>query len=278
MSIKIEDRPQTLTQGEIENFLQAAGTAGLRASTLRRYRSDLVALQHYLGAGACIRSGTLLQWVADMHAQGYAPRSIVARVLTVNRFLQYADRPDLCQEPPHYAPRPEPSLSWPEYQKLLATAQAQGREREALLMRVFVETGIQTKTLEQITAASLAAGYFITPEAKDVVRYPKDLRRALARYAAQNGIQSGPVFLSRGNKPASRSNICTSLQRIARSAGIEPEKANPRCLQRLYGRTITQPVAAETRAVAATVTRRTGAGLAAAVPNTGQQAQAAADA
>ena len=207
MSIKIEDRPQTLTQGEIENFLQAAGTAGLRASTLRRYRSDLVALQHYLGAGACIRSGTLLQWVADMHAQGYAPRSIVARVLTVNRFLQYADRPDLCQEPPHYAPRPEPSLSWPEYQTLLATAQAQGREREALLMRVFVETGIPTKTLEQITAASLAAGYFITPEAKDVVRYPKDLRRALARYAAQNGIQSGPVFLSRGNKPASRSNM-----------------------------------------------------------------------
>lgn len=100
MSMTIEEAAPHLTDRAIEDFLQDVGTTGVGATTVKRYRSDLIALQRYLGPDANIHSGTLLEWAADMHSQGYAPRSITARVLTANRFLLYVHRPDLCREPP----------------------------------------------------------------------------------------------------------------------------------------------------------------------------------
>lgn len=250
MSITIQDRPQALTGQAIEGFLQTVGAAGAGAGTVKRYRSDLIALQRYLGPGANIHNDTLQHWVADMRHQGYAPRSICARLLTANRFLDYANRPDLCQAPPRYTLKPEPNLTWAEYQSIQATARLQGCLRESLLMRIFVETGIATREIEKITAEAVAAGYFRTDNG--VICFSRELKNGLNEYVRQKGILSGPVFLTRGNRPADRENIRLGIQRIARDAGLDPEKATPRSLQRLHGRYKSPPVAAEQRTVAAT--------------------------
>lgn len=267
MSIKTQDRPQALTGQAIEGFLQAVGISGAGASTIKRYRNDLVALQRYLGPDASIHNDTLQHWASEMHDWGYAPRSINARLLTANRFLDYTNRPDLCQAPPQYSLKPEPSLTWTEYKAMLATARLQGCLRESLLMRIFVETGITTREVENITAEAVAAGYFRTDNG--VICFSRALKNGLNEYVRQRGIQSGPVFLTRGNRPADRENIRLGIQRIARDTGLDQEKATPRSLQRLHNRYKSPPVAAE---------RRTAAAAACVRLDTGQQAQANADA
>jgi len=232
MSMTIEDSAPHLTDRAIEDFLQDVGTTGVGAATVKRYRSDLIALQRYLGPDADIHSGTLLEWAADMHSQGYAPRSITARVLTANRFLLYVHRPDLCREPPQYATKPEPSLTWAEYQSMLAMARLQGRLREILFMQIFVETGITTQALQQVTAESIAAGCFTV--VSDVIRFSPELQIGLEHYIKQNEIQAGPVFVTRGNKPADRDNIRIGIQLIARDSGLDQAKATPRSLQKLH--------------------------------------------
>lgn len=199
---------------------------------MKRYRGDLVALQRYLGPDANIHNGTLLHWVVDMRDQGYAPRSINARLLTANRFLEYTNRPDLCQTPPQYTVKPEPDLTWAEYQSIQATARLQGCLRESLLMRIFVETGITTREIEKITVEAVAAGYFRTDNG--VICFSRELKNGLNEYVCQRGILSGPVFLTRGNRPVDRENIRLGIQRIARDTGLDPEKATPRSLQKLH--------------------------------------------
>lgn len=267
MSTTIEDTTPHLTGQAIEGFLQDVGTAGVGAATVKRYRGDLIALQRYLGPDANIHSGTLLKWAADMHNQGYAPRSITARVSTANRFLLYVHRPDLCREPPQYETKPELSLTWAEYQSMLATARLQGRQREILLMQIFVETGITATEVGKITAEAIAAGYIRTENS--MIWFSRELKSGLSEYAERKGIRSGPVFLTRGNKPADRDNIRLGIQRIARDAGLDQEKATTRSLQRLHSRYFPPRVAAERRTVAAATCARL---------DTGQRSQANADA
>ena len=237
---------QTLTPAELDSFLQSLKAAGLGESTLKRYQSDLVQLQRYL-----------------------------ARILTANRYLHFCHRPDMCQQAPHGEVKSE-KITWPEYTRLLDTARMQGRWREELLIRTFAEAGLRVNELELLTVEAVAAGVLKHPpeQGGGRVRLPQELRRDLLQYTRQNGIAAGPVFASRAGNPASRAIIRTSLQRVARDAGIPVEKAAPRCLQKLYETHRARPAVAEPRATAAAIRR----GTASAALDTGQQAQAAADA
>ena len=48
------------------------------------------------------------------------------------------------------------------------------------------------------------------------------------------GNPAGPVFITRSGKAMSRTSVTTAIQHLAKSAGVEPEKCNPRCLRKLY--------------------------------------------
>ena len=63
---------------------------------------------------------------------------------------------------------------------------------------------------------------------------PRCLQRELEEYIQDMGIPAGPVFITRSGKPMSRTSVTTAIQHLAKSAGVEPGKCNPRCLRKLY--------------------------------------------
>ena len=69
---------------------------------------------------------------------------------------------------------------------------------------------------------------------KQVLRLPRCLQKELLDYAARNGIHRGPIFLSRGGKTMSRTNITQKIHRLCAASGVPEEKGNPRCLKKLY--------------------------------------------
>ena len=226
---------QSLTQAEIERFLQAEESAGLRDTSIKRYRSDLLKLQEYLGPEGDICHNTLKAWQSDMSSKGYAARTIRARVATVNRYLAFHNRMELCQEPLFQKIEPEARLTQTEYRRLLQTAKVQGKKREELLLRLLAETGFPLQSIEQITVETVRLAE-IPLEGKrhtGTVCLPKSLRHALLRYIESQQILEGPVFVTHKGKPMSRANITHELQKVARAAGIPQEKGSPRCLQKL---------------------------------------------
>ena len=56
----------------------------------------------------------------------------------------------------------------------------------------------------------------------------------LLDYIRRQKIVSGAVFLSRDGKPLSRSAIHHYVNIVSQEAKVEPEKANPRCLWKMY--------------------------------------------
>ena len=53
-------------------------------------------------------------------------------------------------------------------------------------------------------------------------------------YARREGIASGPLFRTKSGKPLSRTAVTDSLKQLCRDARVPEEKANPRCLKRLW--------------------------------------------
>ena len=66
------------------------------------------------------------------------------------------------------------------------------------------------------------------------VRLPDFLRRELLDYARRRGLTSGPLFQTRDGKPIGRTAVTDSMKQLCRDAKVSEEKANPRCLKRLW--------------------------------------------
>lgn len=86
-------------------------------------------------------------------------------------------------------------------------------------------------TVEAVQAGGLSISYSRTQE---IIRFPKSICRELLDYAGRRGIRSGPIFLTRNGKTINRTNVTVSIRRLCTVAQVPEEKANPRCLRKLY--------------------------------------------
>lgn len=65
---------------------------------------------------------------------------------------------------------------------------------------------------------------------------PESLCQALGKFAGEQDITTGPVFVTRNGLPMDRSNIWGNLKELARFAGIPEEKVYPHSFRHLFAR------------------------------------------
>ena len=65
----------------------------------------------------------------------------------------------------------------------------------------------------------------------------KELQKKLLRYAAEQGIKSGMIFITRTGKPLSRTNIWREMKALCEQADVNPNKVFPHNLRHLFART-----------------------------------------
>ena len=59
----------------------------------------------------------------------------------------------------------------------------------------------------------------------------------MLRYAAEQKITSGVIFITRNGKPMSRTNIWREMKSLCEQAGVNPQKVFPHNLRHLFART-----------------------------------------
>ena len=226
-----------LTPELIDNFIAHLKERNYIQGTVNRYEQDLRQFYSDLSEDKCVHRDTLSKYREKLLANGYAPRTVNLRISSANSLFRYLGLKEY-QLDNQLRPKNDnqPEITRSEYLRLLRTARSLGRESEYLLIKLFASTGITILEVPKVTVEAVEAGRIeIQPSNnKQVLRLPRCLQKELLDYAARNGIHRGPIFLSRGGKTMSRTNITQKIHRLCAVSGVPEEKGNPRCLKKLY--------------------------------------------
>ncbi len=125
-----------------------------------------------------------------------------------------------------------------EYARLCQAAQRRHNERLNLILQTICGTGIRVSELQFITVEAAKCGEAVV-RCKGKTRtvfLVKALRQKLLRYAAEQGIKSGMIFVTRTGKPISRTNIWREMKALCVEADVNPQKVFPHNLRHLFAR------------------------------------------
>ena len=136
-----------------------------------------------------------------------------------------------------YCPE-EKELTKAEYTRLCKAAEKKHNERLNLILQTICGTGIRVSELKYITVEAVRQGEAtVSCKAKTrSVFIVKELQKKLLRYAVEQNIKSGMIFITRTGKPISRTNIWREMKALCNEAGVNPQKVFPHNLRHLFAR------------------------------------------
>lgn len=230
-----------LTPEEMEAYLEVYRREGYPEGTLHSYRGKLQRLYEDLPADKLLSRETLENWKTGLLERGFAPSTVNSHVSVVNTFLDHIGHRELQlvgQMEVDGAAQPE--LSREEYLRLLRSAKLQGKEKAYLLVKLFATTPLPAQELSRVTVEAVREGRidFLFNRVQTSVKLPAYLRQELLRYAEREGRLSGPLFVTREGTPINRTYVNIVLRQLCPAAQVPEEKGTPRCLRRLYQRTL----------------------------------------
>ena len=123
--------------------------------------------------------------------------------------------------------------------RLCQAAKQKKNERLNLIIQTICATGIRVSELQYITVESAKCGEAIVNcKAKTrSVFIVKELKQKLLRYAEEQGIKSGMIFVTKSGKPINRTNIWREMKALCKDANVNPQKVFPHNLRHLFART-----------------------------------------
>lgn len=122
--------------------------------------------------------------------------------------------------------------------RLCKTAERRHNKRLSLILQTICATGIRVGELQYITVEAAKRGKAVVNcKAKTrTVFIVKELKQKLLRYAAEQNIKDGMIFITRTGKPISRTNIWREMKALCGEANVNPEKVFPHNLRHLFAR------------------------------------------
>lgn len=222
-----------------ENYLRREEKS---QNTVSKYMHDARELCAYAN-GYEVTKETVTAYKNRLIEQGYAVRSINSMLASVNSMLAFLGWND-CRVKSIKLQRQlccpeEKELTKAEYTRLVNAAKRKGNERLNLILQTICGTGIRVSELRFITVEAVRrASATVSLKGKTrTVFIVRDLQKKLLRFAAQAGISSGMLFVSRSGKPLSRTNIWREMKRLCTDANVSPSKVFPHNLRHLFART-----------------------------------------
>ncbi len=210
-------------------------------ATREKYMRDLRCFAEYV-AGRILDKPLILEYKASLE-QSYAIRSANSMLAALNAFFRVLGWHDLCvkqfkMQKEAYCSE-EKELTKAEYTALVRAAEQKKNERLSLVIQTICGTGIRVSELQSITLEAVRKGEAIV-SCKGKTRkifIVKALQKKLIRYANEQGITAGILFVTKSGKPLNRSNIWRAMKDLCLQAGVSPQKVFPHNLRHLFART-----------------------------------------
>ena len=228
-----------ITTKDIAGFSEHLILEERSAATIQKYIRDIKAFAKY-AEGAVTRE-TVIAYKKHLQ-EHYAVRSVNSMLASINSLFVFLGWHDLKVkalklQQQVYCPE-EKELTKAEYTRLCKAAQRRHNERLNLILQTICGTGIRVSELQFITVEAAKCGEAVV-RCKGKTRsvfIVKELRQKLLRYAAEQNIKSGIIFVTRTGKPISRTNIWWEMKSLCVEANVNPEKVFPHNLRHLFAR------------------------------------------
>ena len=210
-------------------------------STIEAYLRSLTRFAEWAD-GRSVTKELAMEWKTALAEAGYRPISVNAMLAAVNKFFICMGREDCkvkyLKLQRQMFRKSEKDLSKEEYQRLVQAAHEKGDLRMELILETICATGIRVGELKYITVEAIRAGVAeIALKGKiRTILLPHRLCRKLQKYAKQQKIASGKIFLTQDGLPVSRQSIWTRMKALCEAAGVERSKAFPHNLRSLFAR------------------------------------------
>lgn len=208
--------------------------------TVEKYIRDVKAFAKYAQNNAVTKE-TVIAYKKHLQ-ENYAVRSVNSMLASINSLFAFLGWHDLRVkslklQQQVFCPE-EKELTKAEYARLCKTAERKHNERLNLILQTICGMGIRVSELQYITVEAVKNGEAVVNcKAKTRSAFiVKELKQKLLRYAAEQGINSGMIFVTRTGKPISRTNIWREMKALCEEANVNPQKVFPHNLRHLFAR------------------------------------------
>ena len=226
--------PETMT-----SFIKHLTDEELAEGTIQKYQRDLAAFMAW-AQGAEITKELSAKWKEHLVHRGLAPATINSMLAAINTCFKYMGWYDctvkfLKVQRKLFRDRSR-ELTEVEFKRLVETAQATGRKRQALLLETLAATGIRVSEVKYITVEAAQRGkaeISLKGKIRTILLSTK-LCRKLLKYAGKNKIASGEIFLTRSGRSLTRKQIWAEMKRLCKIAGVEASKVFPHNIRHMF--------------------------------------------
>lgn len=229
-----------ITAKKIAEFKEHLILEERSAATVEKYIRDVKAFSAYT-QNTSVTKETVIAYKKHLQ-ENYAVRSVNSMLASINSLFAFLGWHDLKVkslklQQQVFCPE-EKELSKAEYTRLCRTAERKHNERLNLILQTICGTGIRVSELQYITVEAVKHGEAVVNcKAKTrSVFIVKELKQKLLRYAAEQGIKNGMIFVTRTGKPISRTNIWREMKALCVEANVNPQKVFPHNLRHLFAR------------------------------------------
>ena len=230
-----------ITEYDIQNFLMYLQEEEKSTNTIEKYLRDVRAFARYTGEKS-ITKETVIAYKNELIKKQYAVRSVNSMLASINSlflflgWVEYRVKSIKLQQQVYCSEEKE--LTKAEYMRLVNAAKEKGNKRLNLLLQTICATGIRVSELEYVTVEAAKRGSAIVSmkgKTRTVLIVQK-LQKKLLRYATEQNIMSGSIFITRNGRPMSRTNIWHEMKSLCKQAEVNPQKVFPHNLRHLFAR------------------------------------------
>ena len=230
-----------LTEEIIDDYRNNLILQEKRVATIEKYIRDIRAFLVYT-QDKTITKEIVIAYKSHLQ-ENYEVRSVNSILASINSFFAFLNWFDLrvkslklqqkvfCSE--------EKELTKAEYKRLCDVAKQKKNQRLNLIIQTICATGIRVSELQYITIEAVKCGEAVV-NCKSKTRSVfiiKKLKQKLLRYAAEQGIKSGMIFVTKSGKPINRTNIWREMKSLCKDANVNSQKVFPHNLRHLFART-----------------------------------------
>jgi integrase/recombinase XerD len=208
--------------------------------TVEKYIRDVKAFTAYT-QNTSITKETVIAYKKHLQ-ENYAVRSVNSMLASINSLFAFLGWHELKVkslklQQQVFCPE-DKELTKAEYARLCRTAERKHNERLNLILQTICGTGIRVSELQFITVEAVKQGEAVVNcKAKTrSVFIVRELKQKLLRYAAEQNIKSGMIFVTRTGKPISRTNIWREMKALCEESNVNPGKVFPHNLRHLFAR------------------------------------------
>lgn len=230
-----------LTTDIIDDFRKNLILQEKSTATIEKYIRDVKAFSVY-ARGRVITKEMVIAYKNNLQ-ENYAIRSVNSMLASINNLFAFLKWFDLKVKSLKLQQQvfcsAEKELTKAEYKRLCQTAKQKNNKRLDLIIQTICATGIRVSELQYITVEAIKRGEVIVNcKAKTrSVFIVKALKQKLLRWAAEQRIKSGMIFVTKSGKPINRTNIWREMKSLCKDANVNPKKVFPHNLRHLFART-----------------------------------------